>query len=281
MLASLVPETLDWTTRLTQVFPAQELHADHHEVTLAHLLAHCAGLPAFGDDVDFKPAPARRGSAVRQRETFARWVLQQPPARPIGEYGYSNAGYGVAAVLAERLTGTPWEELMHTRVFEPLGLDSAGFGWPGRKHDQQPWGHLWRRRHVPHNPQGRYQLHAAIGPAGDAHMNILDFATFARAHLRGLCGQGHFLSPEALTALHTPFRPDIKAGLGWGVTTYRGMRASTHSGSADTFLAFIVVLPDEGHAFVAVTNAAGGQAEEGLSSILRHLVSAFTTAHVG
>ena len=59
------------------------------------------------------------------------------------------------------------------------------------------------------------------------------------------------------------------------------MRASTHSGSADTFLAFIVVLPDEGHAFVAVTNAAGGQAEEGLSSILKHLVSAFTTAHVG
>lgn len=280
MLASLIPEVLDWRTKLTQLFPTHGVHPAYHDVTLAHLLSHCAGLPAFGEEEEFKPAPARRGSPARQRNAFAQWVLQQPPVRPVGEYGYSNAGYGLAAVLAEQLTGKRWEDLMRAQVFEPLGLTSAGFGWPGRRHDQEPWGHVWRRRHVPHNPHGRYQLHQAIGPAGDIHMNILDFATFARAHLRGLRGQSDFLPSETFTTMHTPFRPEIKAGLGWGVTMYRGMQASTHSGSADTFLAFVVVLPDEGHAFAVTTNAAGGQAEEGLSGVLRHLVSAFTSAHV-
>lgn len=111
-------------------------------------------------------------------------------------------------------------------------------------------------------------------------MNILDFATFARAHLRGLNGHPGLLPPETMTQLHSPVSPEGPSGLGWGVSTYRGQRASSHSGSAETFLALLLVLPDEGHAFTVVTNAAGGTADAGTKQALKHLVEHFTSAHV-
>jgi CubicO group peptidase (beta-lactamase class C family) len=44
--------------------------------------------------------------------------------------------------MAEQLTGKPWEELIQSRLFQPLKMTSVGFGFPGTK-DQvdQPWGH--------------------------------------------------------------------------------------------------------------------------------------------
>ncbi len=33
--------------------------------------------------------------------------------------------------MLERLTGSEWEQLMQTYVFNPLGIDNTGFGAPG------------------------------------------------------------------------------------------------------------------------------------------------------
>ncbi|GGK40068.1 serine hydrolase [Deinococcus malanensis] len=282
MLATLIPDRLQWDLRLADVFPPGEIHEAYHDATLAYLLAHYAGLPPFDEDHQFLAAPEPRGSQAQQRDTFARWALKQEPAVLPGTYLYSNAGVGVAAVVAERITGRTWEELMHERLFAPLELPSAGFGWPGRTHTAEPWGHQWvDGAWTPHDPNGTYQLHPGIGPAGDVYMSILDFAVFAREHLRGLLGSGRLLDQDSYRRIHAPFLPGGQSGLGWGVSTYRGRQASTHSGSAETFLALIVVLPDEGHAFVAVTNAAGGSADAGTRAALSHLVGRFTGARVG
>jgi CubicO group peptidase (beta-lactamase class C family) len=281
VLATLLGPDLNWDTRVADVFAPGELHPAYRDVTVSQLLAHLSGLPPFGDDQDFidAPEPSDGASLV---DTFARWVLTHDPTQPPGTYAYSNAGYGVVAAMTERLTGRSWQDLTRERLFTPLGLRSAGFGWPGRHHEHEPWGHQpdgeqW----TPHDPHGPYQLHGGIGPAGDAHMNILDFASFAREHLRGLHGAGRLLGPDVYARMHTPVLPGAQCGLGWGVSTYRGKRASSHSGSADTFLALLLLLPDEGHAFVVVTNAAGGAADPGTRDALRHLVAQFTSARVG
>ena len=64
-----------------------------------------------------------------------------PSARP-GTSIYSNVGYALAGLMAEQVTGHSWEDLMRKRVFEPLGMLSAGFGPPGHAgRVDQPWGH--------------------------------------------------------------------------------------------------------------------------------------------
>ena len=281
LIASLIPEALQWNTRIIDVIPPSDVHPAYRDATLTHLLAHTSGLPPFDEDEHFLDAPPFHGAPIEQREAFARYALTENPTQAIGEYGYSNAGFGVAAVMAEIATGQAWEDLLRTRVFEPLQLDSAGFGWPGRVAGHEPWGHISRSgKLTPHDPHDAYQLHAGIGPAGDVHMSILEFAAFARDHLRGLRGRGALLTPTAYERLHTPVRPGSKSGLGWGVSTYRGKRASSHSGSADTFMALLLLLPDEDHAFVVVTNAAGNEAEAGTKLALQHLVAQFTSARV-
>lgn len=49
----------------------------------------------------------------------------------VGTYEYSNLGYMVAGAMAEKLTGKSWENLMRVKLFNPLGMTSAGFGAPG------------------------------------------------------------------------------------------------------------------------------------------------------
>jgi hypothetical protein len=111
-------------------------------------------------------------------------------------------------------------------------------------------------------------------------MSILDFGVFTRDHLRGLHGRGQVLQEETYVHLHTPVVESGRTGLGWGVSGYRGRRASSHSGSADTFTALMLVLPDEGWAFVVVTNSAGEAADAGTRATLGHLVGRFTQARV-
>lgn len=51
----------------------------------------------------------------------------------VGNFVYSNLGYMVAGAMAEKKTGKSWEALMQEKLFKPLGMTSAGFGFPGTR----------------------------------------------------------------------------------------------------------------------------------------------------
>src|SRR4029453_3966433 len=73
-----------------------------------------------------------KGTPTEQRMTLVEGVVRRPPvAAPGTKYIYANAGFAIAGAMAERITGQSWEVLMRARLFEPLGLTSAGFGAPG------------------------------------------------------------------------------------------------------------------------------------------------------
>ena len=56
-----------------------------------------------------------------------REVIATKPANPPGEkFAYSNVGYTIAGTMAEKATGTTWEDLVKREVFEPLKLTGAG-----------------------------------------------------------------------------------------------------------------------------------------------------------
>ncbi len=278
VIALLVDEgKLQWSTSIVQALPecGSTMRPEYKEVTVADLLAHEGGLPPFDDEKDLRAVPRSAGSPTAQRLAFSCLALSRPPVvEARKEFSYSNAGFSVVAAIAEKVSGTSWEDLMRTRVFAPLGLRTAGFGWPAKGGAPQPWGH-WKRlwRVVPQDPDGKYQLPVFLAPAGDVHMSMPDLSRFLVAHLRALHGDRALLKPETARLMHTK---RIQSGLGWGVQPLAGFDAvSVYQGSADTFITLVAIVHD-GDLVVAVSaNSATQEADAATKQALKQLLTRY------
>jgi CubicO group peptidase (beta-lactamase class C family) len=202
IVAMLVEEKkLGWDTPVAGVFPEWKptMRPEYRDVTVADLLSHEAGLPPYGEDEEIKALPKFAGNHTARRRAFARYVFEHPPALPPRTaFKYSNAGYDVAAAMAERVSGRSWEELVQRRIFEPLHMRTAGIGWPSRV-----WGHepADGGLHKPVDPRGPYQLPDFIAPAGDLHMSADDLALFLQAHLRAMRGTRTLITPATAATM--------------------------------------------------------------------------------
>ncbi len=273
LLGMLVDDgLLTWSSTIREVFPevASRLHSDFQTVTLAHLLTHRAGLP---HDASWWRLPGL--TTTDQRRAALLSLLSQPPlSRPGTVYAYSNAGYVMAGLMAEQVSGQPWEGLIQQRLFEPLGMKSAGFGPPGRSDSDgidQPWGHR--------ETFGRFEpvLHdnaPCMGPAGTVHCSVPDWGKFAALHLRGAEGKGRLLKPATFQTLHTPPPGGDYAG-GWTVVERSWARGKTlsHNGSNTYWYASIWIIPARDLATLVATNQAGSAAEAACEDATRELIS--------
>ena len=280
IVAMLVEEKkLAWDARVVDVFPEwkQTMRPEYRDVTVADLLSHEAGLPPYGEDEEIKALPKFSGSHTDRRREFSRYVLEHPPAlAPRTAFQYSNAGYDVAAAMAERVSGRSWEELVRQRIFEPLHMRSAGFGWPSRVWGHESDGH---GRLKPVDPRGPYQLPDFIAPSGDLHMSADDLALFIQAHLRAMRGTRTLIAPDTAATMHTRRK---KSGLGFGVASVAGFEnVATHSGSADTFVTVIAIAAKEDVAVAVSTNAAGEREQKAVGQILRDLLTRYATTPHG
>jgi CubicO group peptidase (beta-lactamase class C family) len=271
ILGMLVEEKrIGWETKVTAIFPEWKIRSDYADVTLADFLSHEAGLPPYGEEEEMAKLPPLKGTAAENRRGFAQYVLSQPPSiPPRTQFQYSNADYIIAAAIAEKLSHKSWEELVRSRIFEPLHLESAGIGWPSRV-----WGHEEVNGALKLvDPHGPYQLQNFLAPAGDLHMTTDDLAAFLRAHLLAMNGKTTLISPATAAVMHTKRK---KSGLGFGVATVAGFSdVATHSGSADTMVTVIAIAPHDNVAVAVSTNAAGTTAEKAVGAELRELLTRF------
>jgi CubicO group peptidase (beta-lactamase class C family) len=261
MIGTLVQEgCLRWDMTMVQAFPAfaGEMTAVYRSVALEQLLAHTSGLPGYTTDAEWASIPPFTGTPAEQRQAFARMLLTRAPLGPSGVYRYSNAGYAIAAAIAERVTGQSWEQLMQSRVFGPLGIH-ATYGWPLLSGADEPWGHRIKNGVVtPHNPADHYRVPTILAPAGDVSMSITDYASFARLHLAGLEHiDGAVGSSDLIRRLHQPV---LEYSCGWHEQVIDGVPTSWHRGTCDTFDTFVLLQPSRDIGIIVFTNADGDNA---------------------
>ena len=172
-----------WTTTALETFPelSKIMHPVFRHITLEQLLSHHAGIPPFSKVKPKqlgtwpKPWPKLSGSAVEQRSRFAALVLKHAPAITPGTKGlYSNAGFPIAAAMAERRTGLSWEDLVTSQVLEPLGMHAI-FGFPLLAGRNQPWGHFETDKGPIALQGGVVQLPPYMLPAGGLAMTLGDY----------------------------------------------------------------------------------------------------------
>jgi len=269
LIGMLVDEgKLKWDTTIGDVFPelSAEMRPEYRTVTLKMLLSHHAGMPAATIPMGSPDYRRSRKSLREQRVEYVQLALREAPASPPGtKFLYANRGYVIAGAMAERVTNEAWEDLIRRRLFEPLGMKSAGFGWmatPGKVN--QPWPHeLTARGPIPVPPGPDADNPLVIGPAGTVHCSLEDLAKYVVFHFDGRAGGRQLIKPETLKTLHTPpFEGEY--ALGWFVVArpWAGGRALNHNGSNTmNYLSIWIGLGSRVGA-ISATNIGGTQAEE-------------------
>lgn len=278
--AMLIQESkLRWDTTIAEVFPELKGKMDkrYEAVTVQELLEHRGGVPGEPPGDAWRRAWLEKGTPTERRQEFIEAVLAQPPAAAPGtKIIYSNQGYAIVGAMLEKITGKDYETLMREKLFQPLHMDTAGFGPPGTTGKvDEPWGHT---KKLLMTMPVQLDNPPAISPAGRVHCSLDDLAKFVMFHLE--CGTNSLLKPEMIEKLHTP-PPGVKVGdpdesyaCGW-VVLQRGWANGTalmHNGSNTMWYVVMWLAPKKHFAVIAATNIAGPGAERGCDDVASAMI---------
>ena len=195
----------------------------------------------------------------------------------------------LAGAMIEKVAGASWEELITARIFAPLGLKTAGLGPQATTGSwDAPVGHQVDDKGaptpMPWGPAG--DVPPVIGPAGVAHMSVLDFVRWAGWNA-GMGKRGPALvTPQTLADIH---RPRISTGrlsnaapgtpqegqyaICWGVLKFDWAKQPLlqHSGSNSMNLAKVLVDTPADIGVVVMTNYPGKQADAATNAMMEKL----------
>ena len=272
-LAAMFVESgkLKWDSTLGEIFPErrEKFDAAFRTTTIETFLSHRAGLPHDGS---FNGIPDEAVSL--QRLAYLDELLAKPPAFEAGTFHYSNAGYIIVGTVIERLTGKPWETVIREKLFNPLGMKSAGFGCCSAPNATDgTWGHVMSGdKLVP-----RYgDNHRGLGPAGTVHCSMADYLKFASWHSSLGARAAGMLAEKSFTKLHQPGEGTYAMGWVAARRSWAKGFAYTHNGS-NTMNYFVVwMAPEIDLALAVACNAAPKGIEADLDHLAAELVKRYS-----
>ena len=103
------------------------------DVTVEHLLTHTSGIGDYIDEDDeaMDSADYVLKSPMHRLDTTEAFLIElegRPTKFRAGaRFSYCNSGFVVLAIIAERVSGTPYHDLVAERVLEPAGLEDTAF----------------------------------------------------------------------------------------------------------------------------------------------------------
>jgi CubicO group peptidase (beta-lactamase class C family) len=254
LAAMMVDEgKLAWDDPVTKYLPEFTLQIKSKQdeaVTIRDLLAHRCG--SAGTDILWA------GNMISREEVLRYAARAKPLARFRSEFHYNNVNYMAGALAAAQAAGSSWEELIRTRLLEPLGMQHTSIDYasaladPARSH-----GYTWREDLEIFEPAPPRNTDA-IAPAGSIYSSVFDMSNWLRFQLdEGEFAGQRLVSAAALAETHTQqieAAPGIGYGLGWMLSEWNGKRVVEHGGSIDGFAAAVALLPEEELGMVLLTN---------------------------
>lgn len=222
-------------------------------ITVLNLLNHTAGL-----DWNLVGAEDGDGSLAAFVAQLDRLPLIAPPG---ARASYSQAGYNLAGLVVEKVTGLSYEKAMAELVLEPLALGDTVFDLDevvvrrfaaghnraedGSLTPARPW-KAWRAGLRGNNPGG-----GIVSTASD----LLRWSRFQLGDGEGL------LAPETLARMK---RPTVELrgstlgdafGICWFLRDVEGVRTVGHGGSGNGQFSELLLVPERGFAVVSLANA--------------------------
>jgi CubicO group peptidase (beta-lactamase class C family) len=251
-----------WDSRISDLTPEFALFDPwaSREVTLRDMFSHRSGIPGFaGDDLS--------DLGYDREEVLHRLRFLRPASSFRSTYAYANFGMTAAAVATATAAGTVWEDLIATRLYQPLGMTNTS----SRFDDFMAAGNRARSHALVDGKYvAKYQSQPdAESPAAGVSSTVRDLAQWVRLQLgQGTVDGTEIVAAEALIETHRPHiaasrpeDPDIARtgfyGLGWDVNyDTQGRVRLAHSGAFIQGVGTTVyLLPAEQLGIVILSNA--------------------------
>jgi len=241
---------LGYDQPVREVLP--ELPPATRGVTVRHLLNHTSGLWDYEDLI-----PNSQTVQVSDRDVLAllarRDTLYFTPGT---QYRYSNSGYVLLGLVAERVSRTPLPRFLLARIFGPLGMTATvahvegADTVPNRAYGYTP-------SSVGFTPSDQSVTSATLGDGG-VYTSVDDLVRWDQA-LGGATLVDTATLRLATTPPALPSGASSQYGFGWFVDTYRGERRWRHTGETSGFRNAIQRFPDRRFTVVVLTNRNGGE----------------------
>lgn len=261
---------LKWSTPFFDLFPElkKTSKAEYYKVTLEKLLSHQAGIQPFQGEND-PVVPNFTGNSQEKRNQFGKFVLTLTPAEITSDhkYVYSNAGYTLAVMMVEKVTGKSWEYLVDKVFNKDLKLD-VKLSWPENQKAKDTWGHSFENNKlnpVPSNTDYRLDY---TEPAGDINIKITDYIKFIQLNIQGLQGHDNYLKASTYNFIHKGIEG---YALGWFNSYENNQDFSTHSGTAGTYYTIASIDRKNFIGYIIFTNSFNEATVNGVRLLMRKL----------
>jgi CubicO group peptidase (beta-lactamase class C family) len=126
---------LNYDTRLTDIFP--DFPSYGRTITIRNLLNHTSGLVAYEDLMDKKYAGKSWEEIPQISDAGVLALMEQQAGTkfpPGTKWEYSNSGYCVLAMVVEKISGVPFAEFLHRRIFALLEMENTVAHVYGKDH---------------------------------------------------------------------------------------------------------------------------------------------------
>jgi CubicO group peptidase (beta-lactamase class C family) len=205
------------------------------QATLRQVLSHTAGYEDYAPE-DYTTPPMTKPTTPEA--IAAEWGRKKLDFTPGTAWQYSNTGYTIAALIAQKAGGAPFFDQLRTRILTPLHLRSAvdydAHGIP------------------PGGPVG-YQRYA-LGPPRPAHLDQPGWS-FGSGELAMTASD---LATWDISLMETPVRlaggTDTAYGLGVHLRVAGTHHGIEHTGEETGFTAYNEVFPAEHEAVAVLVN---------------------------
>ncbi len=253
---------LDWQGKVSGYLPDFNLRdtLNSKELTISHLLSHTTGLPrhAYTDLIE-------SGSKY---DDMKQSIQELPLIGPVGKYySYQNVIYSLFSDIAIAVTEEPYEQLMHEKIFGPVGMENASVSYDSiNNHKNVALPHVkttsgWR-------PTKISKTYYNVIPAAGVNASVNDMANWLitlMGNKPDVIGQqtlDKLFSPIIQTPRRKYLRnwPGLKSayyGLGWRIFNYgdNERKIVYHGGYVNHYRAEIAFDQEDNIGIVVLTNA--------------------------
>jgi CubicO group peptidase (beta-lactamase class C family) len=231
--------------------------AEH--LTLTDVTSHRIGMETFQGDFMYWE------SDLSSEEVIEKFGMLDPMYDFRAKWGYCNAGFLVAGLCIEKISGLTWEQFIRQRLINPLEMNRTLVLTSETKNATNlASAHTMadgKLQVIPHCQVDN------IAPAASISSSVNDMSHWVMALLDSGYYKGKEVIPyESIQQTRYPRSIIRKAGhpfntahyslygMGWDLMDYEGREIVSHTGGVDGFVTSVTLLPEENLGVVVLTN---------------------------
>jgi CubicO group peptidase (beta-lactamase class C family) len=229
---------LHYDDHLTDIFP--DFPEYGRTITIRDLLNHTSGLQDYEDLMTPQNDRVSPEKMVQISDAEVLQLLKQQKTTkfpPGTKWQYSNSGYVVLGLVVQQVSGAPFGQFLHDRIFAPLRMDSTILYEKGKNQvSHRAYGHTKTEAGWQETDQSST---SATQGDGGVYSSLADLAKWDQA-LREHTLLSEAEMRPAITAVKVPGveEPDGKPaayGFGWFLNPYKGHVRMWHYGETMGF----------------------------------------------